>query len=191
MYKLLLSSACVVVFGGICIFYLQMQLTRASAALTILVARQVEQQEILASRAFDVAQDVDGISLIGWPWYENQTYGFEVRMPREWFAIEGANTIDGEYGEPAVVLSTTEGGLRKAGVPYLQVHIFKGLEQSALVSKSCKKVGKDFAMIETDDLYKELCKGDFQLLLRDYDPGDNNYTNLLQAIAGTFRPLAH
>lgn len=187
MYKLLLSSACVVVFGGICIFYLQMQLTRVSAALTILIARQNEQQEILASKAFDVAQDVDGISLIGWQWYESQKYGFEVRMPREWFAIEGANAINGEYGEPAVVLSSTEDGLRKAGVPYLQVHIFKGLEQVALVSKNCKKVAKDFAIIETGELYKETCKNDFQLLLRDYDPGENNYANLLQAIAGTFR----
>lgn len=191
MYKLILSSACIAVFGGMGVFYLQMELTRASAALTILIERQTEQQEVLAGRAFDVAQDVHGISLIGWQWYESQEYGFEVRMPREWFAIKGANTLEGEYGEPAVVLSTTEDGLRKAGVPYLQIQIFKGLEQSALVSKNCKKVGKNFAIIETGDLYKEVCRGDFQLLLRDYDPGENNYTNLLEAVAGTFRPLAH
>jgi len=187
MYKLLLSSACVVVFGGICIYYLQMELVRASAALTIFVTRQAEQQEILASRAFDVALETSGISTIGWQWYDNSTYGFEVRMPRGWYAIPGANTINGEYGEPAVVLSSTEDGLRRAGTPYLQAHIFKGLETVVLLSKSCKKTIKDFVTLETGDLYREVCKDGFQLLLRDYDPGENNYTDVLGTIAATFK----
>lgn len=181
MLKAILTALVVATSAGIAIYYLGSQRIVLESTIGILLQRQINEQAILADKAFDVAAASNGVAISGWQYYHNERYGFDVRIPQGWSAVEGENRITGGVGQPAVVLLSPE-----VSTSTQQINIFKGLEKQALLSGDCGSVSSDYAMINNNVLYKEVCVGDFQLLISDKNPGKSEDQDLLDAIADTF-----